>query len=203
GTQPVFAGVQRAPVVPSSALTAMVSNSVVAPVTRQPHDSLVTTVGPRPSAASVPGRNGTPPNTVVPAFATGIIPRATAGVGAGALGEPGGVTEPARSLAETRRSEAVEAETIEAPEGTTVPAALEATDESIAAEPAKKDRLRDIQNEFADSLRDQSGRIPREVDRAEWQTAQWLADQRYRAMFGQQAFNAQQRTAALEIGGGQ
>ena len=90
--------------------------------------------------------------------------------------------------------------TVDVPEGATVPVALEEPDESIVADPRKRDQLKKIQDRFADSIRDEAGQVSDAVPRPKWQTAQWLADQEYRAMFGQQAFNDQQRKAAAALG---
>lgn len=86
------------------------------------------------------------------------------------------------------------------PEGVnSVPAAFEEIDPEIAADPEQVQQLREIQNEFRENI----GGINRDPSdpayAADWRAAQWLADQRYRALYGHTAFLRQQERAAAAL----
>lgn len=89
---------------------------------------------------------------------------------------------------------------IEVPEGTnTMPLAFEEMDPDIAADPAMREELERIQDEFVEAISGPDGAVPDDIPLKEWRDAQWIADERYRMRFGHEAWLAQQRRAAQAL----
>jgi hypothetical protein len=80
-----------------------------------------------------------------------------------------------------------------------VPAAFEEADPEILADPESRERLTEIQEEFVEEIGGTERDTRRPDDGPIWRSAQWLADQRYRAQFGHTAFLAQQERAAAAL----
>lgn len=90
---------------------------------------------------------------------------------------------------------------IEVPKGTnSIPAAFEEMESDIANDPAKREAVEEIRDEFVRSISNPDGTIPTDIPLNDWLDAQWIADERYRMRFGHEAWNAQQRRAAKAIG---
>jgi hypothetical protein len=78
------------------------------------------------------------------------------------------------------------------------PAAMVAPEAGVPMNEGQQTALNQIQNDFNSAVGDPAQNLADPAYRNRWQNAQWLADQRFRAMYGSQAFAEMQKRAYLE-----